>query len=371
MVSKRLLNGRSYFPKLAKLQNFKGRLKPNLLKIPARTDSEPLKRHKFAPSMTKGNIRASGLNIIRKESAAIAAMETYIDDAFISAVELIAACKGRVVISGVGKSAIIAQKIVATFNSTGTAAAFMHAADAIHGDLGMVGETDILIIISKSGESPEIKVLLPLLARDKNILIAIAGNEGSMLAKKADIFLNTTVSEEACMHNLAPTSSTTAQLVMGDALAITIMEFKGFGTEDFARFHPGGTLGKKLYLRVNDIYIHNAKPQVGPKASLKEVIMEMTSKRLGATAVVGDAQELLGIITDGDLRRMLEKNEDASGVHAQDIMSSKPTTIQKDALAVEALEILRSKDISQLPVMDGSGYEGFIHIHDLVKEGII
>jgi arabinose-5-phosphate isomerase len=320
--------------------------------------------------MTKGKIQASGLNIIRKESAAIAAMETYINDAFVSAVELIAACKGRIVISGVGKSAIIAQKIVATFNSTGTAAAFMHAADAIHGDLGMVGEDDILMVISKSGESPEIKVLLPLLAREKNKVIGIVGNENSMLAKKADIFLNTTVSEEACMHNLAPTSSTTAQLVMGDALAITLMEVKGFGTEDFARYHPGGTLGKKLYLRVNDIYIHNAKPQVGSQASLKEVIMEMTSKRLGATAVVAD-QELLGIITDGDLRRMLEKNADASGVRAKDIMSSNPTTIQKDALAVEALEVLRSKDISQLPVMNGREYLGFIHIHDLVKEGII
>ena len=321
--------------------------------------------------MTKGNIRASGLNIIRKETAAIAALETYINEAFVSAVELIASCKGRVVISGVGKSAIIAQKIVATFNSTGTAAAFMHAADAIHGDLGMVGEEDILMIISKSGESPEIKMLLPLLARDKNKLIGMVGNEESLLAKKSDIFLNTTVSEEACLYNLAPTSSTTAQLVMGDAIAITLMELKGFGTDDFARFHPGGTLGKKLYLRVSDMYIHNAKPQVGPDATLKEVIMEMTSKRLGATAVVGGAQKLLGIITDGDLRRMLEKNTDTSSVHAKDIMSSTPTTIQKDSLAVEALEILRSKDISQLPVMDGERYSGFIHIHDLIKEGII
>jgi arabinose-5-phosphate isomerase len=270
-----------------------------------------------------------------------------------------------------GKSAIIAQKIVATFNSTGTPSAFMHAADAIHGDLGMVGDTDILLIISKSGESPEIRALLPLLARDKNKLIGMVGNAESMLAKKADIFLNTTVSEEACLHNLAPTSSTTAQLVMGDALAITLMEMKGFGSADFARFHPGGTLGKKLYLRVFDIYMHNAKPFVGAQASLKEVIMEMTSRRLGATAVVGKDQELLGIITDGDLRRMLEKDADLSRVHARDIMSSTPTTIQQDALAVEALEILRSKDISQLPVMDGTRYAGFIHIHDLVKEGII
>ena len=321
--------------------------------------------------MTKGKILATGLNIIRKEASAIHALETYINDAFVSAVECLAACKGRVVISGVGKSAIIAQKIVATFNSTGTPAAFMHAADAIHGDLGMVGEGDVLMIISKSGESPEIKVLLPLLAREKNRLIGMAGNAESMLAKKADIFLNTTVSEEACLYNLAPTSSTTAQLVMGDALAITLMEMKGFGSEDFARYHPGGTLGKKLYLRVSDLYIHNAKPAVLPAATLKEVIMEMTSKRLGATAVVGEAQELLGIITDGDLRRMLEKSVNTSDVHARDIMSSIPTTIQKDALAVDALELLRSKDISQLPVMEGNKYAGFIHIHDLVKEGII
>jgi arabinose-5-phosphate isomerase len=342
-----------------------------LLKIPLFEASGGVEIHNFAQSMEKGKIRATAQNIIRKESAAIAAMETYINDAFVEAVELIAACKGRVVISGVGKSAIIAQKIVATLNSTGTPAAFMHAADAIHGDLGMVGETDILLIISKSGESPEIRALLPLLARDKNKLIGMVGNEGSMLAKKADVFLNTTVSEEACLHNLAPTSSTTAQLVMGDALAITLMEMKGFGSEDFARFHPGGTLGKKLYLRVFDIYIHNAKPSVGEQASLKEVIMEMTSKRLGATAVVGSSQELLGIITDGDLRRMLEKDVNPATVHARDIMSSTPTTIQQDALAVEALEILRSKDISQLPVMDGNHYAGFIHIHDLVKEGII
>jgi len=321
--------------------------------------------------MTKGKIRTTGLSVIQKESAAISAMEAYINEAFVSAVEIIAACKGRVVVSGVGKSAIIAQKIVATFNSTGTPSAFMHAADAIHGDLGMVGEEDILLIISKSGESPEIKVLLPLLARDKNKLIGMAGNAGSLLAKKADIFLNTTVSEEACLNNLAPTSSTTAQMVMGDALAVTLMELKGFGTEDFARFHPGGTLGKKLYLRVSDIYVHNAKPAVGPQASLKEVILEMTSKRLGATAIVGSAQELLGIITDGDLRRMLERSVNTGDVKAKDIMSSKPTTIQKDALAVEALETLRAKDISQLPVMDGNSYLGFIHIHDLIKEGII
>jgi len=321
--------------------------------------------------MTKANIRAAGLKIIRKEVAAITAMETYINDSFIEAVELIAACKGRVVISGVGKSAIIAQKIVATFNSTGTSAAFMHAADAIHGDLGMVGSEDILLIISKSGESPEIKALLPLIPKDRNKLIAMAGNAGSLLAMKADIFLDTTVSEEACLYNLAPTSSTTVQMVMGDALAIVLMEIKGFGPDNFARFHPGGTLGKKLYLRVNDLYIHNARPAVKPDAVLKEVIMEMTSKRLGATAVTGSSEELLGIITDGDLRRMLEKNVNTGSVKAKDIMTTTPCTITADALAVEALEVLRTKDISQLPVMEGNVYKGFIHIHDLIKEGII
>jgi arabinose-5-phosphate isomerase len=320
--------------------------------------------------MEKGKILAAGLNIVRKEAAALAAMENYINDSFVSAVETLAACKGRVVISGVGKSAIVAQKIVATFNSTGTLAAFMHAADAIHGDLGMVGEEDILMIISKSGESAEIKALLPQLSK-KNILIGMAGNADSLLAKKADIFLNTTVSEEACLYNLAPTSSTTAQMVMGDALAITLMELKGFGTDDFARYHPGGTLGKKLYLRVHDLYIHNAKPAVGLQATLKEVIVEMTSKRLGATAVLDMNHELVGIITDGDLRRMLEKNFHTGSVYARQIMSSKPTTIQKDALAIEALELLRAKDISQLPVLDGREYVGFLHIHDLVKEGII
>jgi arabinose-5-phosphate isomerase len=321
--------------------------------------------------MTKGSITTSALRTIRKEAAAIAGLEGFINDQFVKAVETIAASAGRLVISGVGKSAIIAQKIVATLNSTGTPAAYMHAGDAIHGDLGMVAENDIVMLISKSGESPEIKVLLPLLTRGKNILIGMVGSDQSLLARKADIFLNTSVPEEACVHNLAPTSSTTAQMVMGDALAVTLMELKGFGTEDFARFHPGGTLGKKLYLRVNDLFIHNAKPRVGPQASLKEVIMEMTSKRLGATAVTDKDDHLLGIITDGDLRRMLEKSVNTAEVHAKDIMTISPTIILKNALAVEALELLRSKDISQLVVMDGDQYAGFIHIHDLVKEGII
>jgi arabinose-5-phosphate isomerase len=247
----------------------------------------------------------------------------------------------------------------------------MHAGDAIHGDLGMIGEQDIVLLISKSGESPEIKLLIPLLTHGENTLIGMVGNDQSLLAKKADIFLNSSVPEEACVHNLAPTSSTTAQMVMGDALAITLMELKGFSTDDFARFHPGGTLGKKLYLRVQDLAVHNAKPVVGPEAPLKEVIMEMTSKRLGATAVTGPGGRLLGIITDGDLRRMLEKNVNTADVRAKDIMTHSPAIIAQQALAVEALEVLRARDISQLLVMDGDQYAGFIHIHDLVKEGII
>lgn len=321
--------------------------------------------------MTTGSIRDSARRIIRKEAEAIAGLDVFINEQFVRAVETIAASKGRLVVSGVGKSAIIAQKIVATLNSTGTPAAFMHAGDAIHGDLGMVGENDVVMLISKSGESPEIKLLIPLLSRGENTLIGLAGNDQSLLAKKADIFLNSSVPEEACVHNLAPTSSTTAQMVMGDALAITLMELKGFSTEDFARFHPGGTLGKKLYLRVKDLSVHNAKPMVAPMASLKEVIMEMTSKRLGATAVIGSGNSLLGIITDGDLRRMLEKSVNTADVHAQDIMTQTPATVSENALAMEALELLRLKDISQLVVMDGDAYAGFIHIHDLVKEGII
>jgi arabinose-5-phosphate isomerase len=321
--------------------------------------------------MTTGSIKDSALRVIRKEAEAVAGLEAFINDQFVLAVQTIAASPGKLVLSGVGKSAIIAQKIAATLNSTGTPAAFMHAGDAIHGDLGMVGSQDMVMLVSKSGESPEIKLLIPLLARGANTLIGMTGNSQSLLAKKADIFLNTTVSGEACVHNLAPTSSTTAQLVMGDALAITLMELRGFSPDDFARFHPGGTLGKKLYLRVNDIYVHNAKPQVGTDAMLKEVIMEMTSKRLGATAVTGADGKLLGIVTDGDLRRMLEKQTDLSRVRAADIMTSRPVTIAKQALAVEALELLRAKDISQLLVLDGDRYAGFIHIHDLVKEGII
>ena len=311
------------------------------------------------------------MRTIRLEADSVSHLQHFIDDRFVQAVETIAASKGRLVISGIGKSAIVAQKIVATMNSTGTPSIFMHAADAIHGDLGMVLEEDIVMIVSKSGESPEIKVLLPLVKNFGNTLIGMVGNEQSILAKQSDIFLNTTVSKEACPNNLAPTSSTTAQMVMGDALAVSLMHIHGFNSDDFAKYHPGGSLGKKLYLRVQDLYLHNEKPRVKPDASLKEVIMEMTSKRLGATAVTDEQNGLLGIITDGDLRRMLEKNVIPVTIQAKDIMTNSPRTIEAEALAVEALDLLRKHDITQLVVVNGNQYAGFIHLHDLVREGII
>ncbi|MDO6434453.1 KpsF/GutQ family sugar-phosphate isomerase [Flavitalea sp. BT771] len=322
--------------------------------------------------MSKGiNILETGRNTIRKEAASVAALEELLDGQFEKAVELIFACKGRVIVSGIGKSAIIAQKIVATFNSTGTPAIFLHAADAIHGDLGMVQEQDIVLIISKSGESPEVKMLLSFIRNFGNPLVAMVGNLQSVLAKQASIVLNTTVDQEACLNNLAPTSSTTTQLVMGDALAVTLMEMRGFGSEDFARFHPGGTLGKKLYLRVQDLYIHNERPKVPVSATLREVIMEITSKRLGATAVTDEKGGLLGIVTDGDLRRMLEKNINTDGMTAGTIMTKHPKTVEAEALAIEALDLMRTYDITQLVVTGTTGYMGFIHLHDLIREGII
>jgi arabinose-5-phosphate isomerase len=325
----------------------------------------------FAPRMTPEAIQLIGRRTIRSEAEAVGQLQQYINDDFSKAVEAISHCKGRIVISGIGKSAIIAQKITATLNSTGTASVFMHAADAIHGDLGMVQQEDVVIILSKSGESPEIRVLVPLIKNFGNILIAIAGNDQSYLVKQADIFLNTTVSQEACPNNLAPTSSTTAQLAMGDALAVVLMEMKGFGTADFAKFHPGGALGKKLYLRVSDLYIHNESPRVSPTASLREVIMEISAKRLGATAVVDENDIVLGVITDGDLRRMMEKEEWMQNMQAKDLMNPHPRTIAADELAVEALDLLRKFDISQLLVTNMNKYRGIIHLHDLIREGLI
>ncbi len=317
------------------------------------------------------NIQKIALQTIELEAKAVSGLASFINKDFEKAIAAMAACKGRIVISGIGKSAIIAQKIVATLNSTGTPSIFMHAADAIHGDLGIVQQEDVIIVISKSGESPEIKVLVPLLKNFGNVLIGMIGSIGSYLAKQSDIILNTTVEQEACPNNLAPTTSTTAQLVMGDTLAVCLMEKKGFQTNDFAKFHPGGTLGKELYLRVADLYINNEQPKVSPAGSLKDVIVEMTQKRLGVTAVINDGGLLLGIITDGDLRRMLKDGIQIDAVKAADIMTKNPKTIGPDELAVNALDVLRKNQITQLVVADKGLYLGIIHLHDLIKEGLI
>ncbi|GEP95137.1 KpsF/GutQ family sugar-phosphate isomerase [Chitinophaga cymbidii] len=320
---------------------------------------------------TTVNIRETGKRTVKLEALAIEGLEQFINDDFEQTVNLVAHCRGRVVITGIGKSAVIAQKIVATLNSTGTPALFMHAADAIHGDLGMITPDDVVLCISKSGESPEIKVLVPLLKNMGNTLVAMVGKMDSYLAQSAHFVLNTTVSQEACPNNLAPTSSTTAQLVMGDALAVCLIELKGFTAEDFAKFHPGGTLGKKLYLKVGDLSRMHQVPKVLLNSTLREVIVEISSKMLGVTGVVNEKGGLEGIITDGDLRRMLEKNMDATGVKAADIMSRNPKTIGAGELAVNALELMREYDITQLLVMKGDQYHGIIHLHDLIREGII
>lgn len=293
-----------------------------------------------------------------------------INDDFSEIVHQILYLNARVIVTGIGKSAIIAQKIVATFNSTGTPAIFMHAADAIHGDLGMIQQHDLVICISKSGNTPEIKVLIPLLKQSDNKIVAMVGELDSYLAMNADWILDTSVEVEACPHNLAPTTSTTAQLAMGDALAVCLLECREFSSSDFAKYHPGGSLGKRLYLKVGDLASQNEKPQVSPEASVKDVIIEITKNRLGAVAVV-DREILTGIITDGDLRRMLEKNNSIEGLRAKDIMSSSPKYIDKDELAVNALEILRTNNITQILVGTKTKFEGFIHLHDLLKEGII
>ena len=317
------------------------------------------------------SLKQIALRTIELEAQSISGLAQYINEDFEKAVNAISNCTGRLVISGIGKSAVIAQKIVATFNSTGTPSIFMHAADAIHGDLGIVQQDDVVLIISKSGESPEIKVLVPLIKNFKNILIGMVGSVDSYLAKQSDVFLNTTVKQEACPNNLAPTSSTTAQLVMGDALAVCLMEMNGFNSDDFAKFHPGGTLGKKLYLRVSDLFVKNEKPKLSKDRSLKEVIVEISSKRLGATAVVDESNNLLGIITDGDLRRMLEKSITLDKLTASDIMTTNPKSIGADALAIDALDRMRKGSITQLVVVDNGKYLGFIHLHDLIREGLI
>jgi len=304
------------------------------------------------------------------ESNAIANLSNLLDEDFSNSVELILNSKGRVIITGIGKSAIIANKIVATLNSTGTPSVFMHAADAIHGDLGLILEDDVVICISKSGNTPEIKVLVPLIKNGPNKLIAITGNKDSFLGQNAHFVLNAYVEKEACPNNLAPTTSTTAQLVIGDALSVCLLELRGFSSKDFAKYHPGGALGKKLYLRVQDLSSVNQKPSVAIDTNIKAVIIEITEKMLGVTAVVED-QKIIGIITDGDLRRMLTESNDFSSLTAKDIMSPSPKRIDSNAMAVDAMELMETHGISQLLVEENGNYAGVVHVHDLIKEGIL
>jgi len=317
------------------------------------------------------SIKQVALRTIELEAKSITGLSAFIDDDFEKAVNTIADSKGRLVVSGIGKSAVIAQKIVATLNSTGTPSIFMHAADAIHGDLGMVLKDDIVLIISKSGESPEIKALVPLVRNFGNIIIGMVGSLQSYLTKNSTIILNTTVEQEACPNNLAPTTSTTAQLVMGDALAVCLMELKGFQSDDFAKFHPGGLLGKKLYLKVADLINNNEKPKVLPTQSLKEVIVEMTQKRLGITAVVDTSNKTAKTLNYLIKFKLCKKYTAIDSIKAGDIMTSNPKTIEPDKLAVDALNLLRKNEITQLAVTANGNYEGILHLHDLIREGLI
>jgi len=319
---------------------------------------------------TKIKIKNIAIATIDIESKAISALKKSINDDFYEAVKVFFKCKGRIVVTGIGKSANIATKIVATFNSTGTPSVFMHAADAIHGDLGMVGKEDVVMAISKSGETPEIKVLVPLIKARQNKLICIVGNVNSYLARQSDLVLDVTVKQEACPNNMVPTSSTTAQLVMGDALAVSLLDLRDFTLGDFAKFHPGGALGKRMYLRVADLFGSNAVPAVSLHETIDKVILEISSKRLGATAVLHN-DVLLGVITDGDLRRMIEKYDDYKSLYAEDIMTHQPKTIQQEMLAVDALSTMRENNITQLPVLFKNKYVGMIHLHDILKEGIL
>lgn len=316
------------------------------------------------------NLRDIALQVIDNEANSILGLKKLLTDDFEKVVKLIYQYKGNVIVSGIGKSANIAQKIVATLNSTGTTAVFMHAADAIHGDLGIIRDDDIVIVVSKSGETPEIKVLIPLIKIRKNHLVAIVGNRNSYLAKQSDYVLDTSVPREACPNNLAPTSSTTAQLVMGDAIAVALLKMRGFTAQDFAKFHPGGALGKRLYLTVGDLCMKNGAPQVKPDDIMTKAIIEISEKMLGAAAVI-DNGILVGIVTDGDLRRMLMKHPNIEKVQVKDIMTKAPHTVENTALAADALNIMQHKEISVLPVMDGPTYIGMVHIHDIIKEGII
>lgn len=317
------------------------------------------------------DIKQLAIQTIKTEAEAIAKLASMVDDDFEKSVSVIYNGKGRVIVTGIGKSAIIASKIVATLNSTGTPAIFMHAADAIHGDLGIIQPDDVIVCLSKSGSTPEIKVLIPLIRNLGNKIIAIVSSTNSYLAQKSDYVLKATVDREACPNNLAPTSSTTAQLVIGDALAVCLLHLRGFTPDDFAKVHPGGSLGKKLYMRVSDIFTEVNAPKVTLEDKIRTIILEMTSKRLGATAVLNPDNSVAGIITDGDLRRMLQKNDPVDLLTAKDIMSANPKSIDKDELAINAFNKLEVHKITQLIVTENGKYAGMIHLHDILKEGIV
>lgn len=319
---------------------------------------------------SKKSIIDSATSTLKLESEAILGLIDYIDDDFVETVNTILNSRGRVVVTGIGKSAIIAQKIVATFNSTGTPAVFMHAADAVHGDLGMIQKDDVVLCLSKSGNTPEIKLLAPLLKLSGNKLVGMLGNINSDLAKQADLILNTTVEKEACPHNLAPTTSTTAQLAMGDALAICLLQARNFQSTDFAKYHPGGSLGKRLYLKAGDIAAKNEKPSISPNAPVKDIIIQISKNRLGAV-VVTEGDEILGVITDGDIRRMLEKHTNLENIKASDLMNTNPKKIDCDELALLALEIIKKNNITQILVTKADRYFGLVHLHDLLQEGIV
>jgi len=316
------------------------------------------------------HIKKLAMSTLDIEAESISHLKKFINDQFVETVQFLTSIKGRIIVTGIGKSAIIAQKMVATFNSTGSPSIFMHAADAIHGDLGIIQKNDAIICISKSGDTPEIKVLIPLLRNWGNKLIAIVGNTDSYLGKNCDFVLNTFVAKEACPNNLAPTSSSAAQLAMGDALAVCMLDGKGFSSKDFAKYHPGGALGKKLYLKVKDIYPTNAAPKIDINEDIRKVIVEISSNRLGAAAVL-DKNKLVGIITDGDIRRMLLDNKEITGITAKMIMNKKPKVTSKDEMAVDALHTMKQFNISQLIVAEKGKYLGMIHLHDLIREGIL
>ncbi len=313
----------------------------------------------------------TALRTLDIEQLTLLDLKESINDFFCKGVEAVFASKGRLIITGIGKSALVGQKIVATLNSTGTAALFMHAADAIHGDLGMIQSDDMVLCISKSGNTPEIKVLVPFLKRLGNQVIGMVANPDSYLGKHCDFLFHTPIRQEADPNNLAPTASTTAQMALGDAMATALLALRGFTPNDFAKYHPGGALGKQLYLKVEEVFLNNEKPAVLPNATLREIIVEMTSKRLGATAVVDETQKLLGIITDGDLRRMLEKEEDVSTLNAKEIMTPNPKSVTAATLAMKALQMMRKFSITQLVVVQGEQYLGILHLHDLLREGLV